>query len=250
MIENHLYCQVTDVNAKLLPCLLAITLTGCDRTEVTLSFTPEMASFSNEFDFDPLRGPVKDFTQTLINEQGEVTKRVSGTLSEEGCFDSLELLDLENNTVVALVLDANYYRDAQTLEKRVRLQGKCQLAELPSAGVSWETDDNGFVVKASSKQMKMKMEYRYDGQGYPLGKTTISNDKTLSVTATPSKDPIKKLDYTAITLLNNQQVGNIRQTCEYDSHANPVDCQLIIVDEGEKPAVERVYTIKNTIDYY
>ncbi|HDH7296623.1 YnfC family lipoprotein, partial [Escherichia coli] len=26
--------------------------------------------------------------------------------------------------------------------------------------------------------------------------------------------------------------------------------QLIIVDEGVKPAVERVYTIKNTIDYY
>ncbi|ENA0591318.1 YnfC family lipoprotein [Escherichia coli] len=223
-------------------------LTGCDRTEVTLSFTPEMASFSNEFDFDPLRGPVKDFTQTLMDEQGEVTKRVSGTLSEEGCFDSLELLDLENNTVVALVLDANYYRDAETLEKRVRLQGKCQLAELPSAGVSWETDDNGFVIKASSKQMQM--EYRYDDQGYPLGKTTKSNDKTLSVSATPSTDPIKKLDYTAVTLLNNQRVGNVKQSCEYDSHANPVDCQLIIVDEGVKPAVERVYTIKNTIDYY
>ncbi len=111
MIENHLYSLVTVVKYKLLPCLLAIFLTGCDRTEVTLSFTPEMASFSNEFDFDPLRGPVKDFTQTLMDEQGEVTKRVSGTLSEEGCFDSLELLDLENNTVVALVLDANYYRD-------------------------------------------------------------------------------------------------------------------------------------------
>ncbi len=36
----------------------------------------------------------------------------------------------------------------------------------------------------------------------------------------------------------NQQVGSI------------TDCQLIIVDEGVKPAVERVYTIKNTIDYY
>ena len=62
----------------------------------------------------------------------------------------------------------------------------------------------------------MQMEYRYDDQGYPLGKTTKSNDKTLSVSAPPS----------------------------------PVDCQLIIVDEGVKPAVERVYTIKNTIDYY
>lgn len=128
------------------------------------------------------------------------------------------------------------------------LQGKCQLAELPSAGVSWETDDNGFVIKASSKQMQM--EYRYDDQGYPLGKTTKSNDKTLSVSATPSTDPIKKLDYTAVTLLNNQRVGNVKQSCEYDSHANPVGCQLIIVDEGVKPAVERVYTIKNTIDYY
>lgn len=78
MIENHLYSLVTVVKYKLLPCLLAIFLTGCDRTEVTLSFTPEMASFSNEFDFDPLRGPVKDFTQTLMDEQGEVTKRVSG----------------------------------------------------------------------------------------------------------------------------------------------------------------------------
>ncbi|ENS3231499.1 YnfC family lipoprotein, partial [Escherichia coli] len=56
--------------------------------------------------------------------------------------------------------------------------------------------------------------------------------------------------YTAVTLLNNQRVGNVKQSCEYDSYANPVDCQLIIVDEGVKPAVERVYTIKNTIDYY
>jgi hypothetical protein len=52
-----------------------------------------MASFSNEFDFDPLRGPVKDFSQTLLNEKGEVSKRVSGTMSKEGCFDSLELHD-------------------------------------------------------------------------------------------------------------------------------------------------------------
>ncbi len=46
------------------------------------------------------------------------------------------------------------------------------------------------VIKASSKQMQM--EYRYDDQGYPLGKTTKSNDKTLSVSATPSTDPIKR----------------------------------------------------------
>lgn len=190
-------------------------LAGCDNPKSLESFTPEMASFSNEFDFDPLRGPVKDFSQTLMSENG---------------------------------LDANYYRDAQTLEKKVQLQGKCQLAALPSAGVTWETDDNGFVVSATGKEMKV--EYRYDSEGYPLGKTTINSQNTLSVTAKPSADPRKKLDYTAVSRVDDRQVGNVTQSCEYDAYANPVDCRLVIVDESVKPAVSHHYTIKNRIDYY
>ncbi|HCQ7753182.1 YnfC family lipoprotein [Citrobacter sp. 50677481] len=236
------------VKKQCLFLLCGLVLAGCDNNTLPLSFTPEMASFSNEFDFDPLRGPVKDFSQTLLNEKGEVAKRVNGSLSEEGCFDTLELHDLENNTAVALVLDANYYRDAETLEKRMRLQGKCQLAELPSAGVVWDTDDNGFIVTAVGKEMKV--HYRYDSEGYPLGKTTVTKDQTLSVEAKPSSDPRKKLDYTAVSLLNDRPLGNVKQTCDYDSHANPTDCTLVIIDQSVKPAVEHNYTIKNTIDYY
>ena len=60
---------------KSLFCLLpvALLLSACDDNSRPVAYTPEMASFSNEFDFDPLRGPVKDFSQTLINEKGEVT---------------------------------------------------------------------------------------------------------------------------------------------------------------------------------
>lgn len=233
---------------QILSGFLCVLLVGCDNAKGLVSFTPEMASFSNEFDFDPLRGPVKDFTQTLLNDKGEVTKRVSGTLSEEGCFDTLELHDVQGNSGMSLVLDANYYRDAETLEKKIRLQGKCQLAELPEAGVVWDTDDNGFVVSATGNEMKV--QYRYDTEGYPLGKITVSQDNTLRVNARPSSDPLKKLDYKAISLLNDRPLGNVTQTCDYDDYANPVNCQLVIVDESVKPAVERHYSIKNTIDYY
>jgi hypothetical protein len=109
-----------------------------------------MASFSNEFEFDPLRGPVKDFSQTLLDEHDEVVKRVSAACP--GLFRSADLEDRENNTGATLMLDANFYLDARTREKRLRLQGKCQLAELPSAGIIWETDDNGFVVAARGKE--------------------------------------------------------------------------------------------------
>lgn len=103
---------------KSLFCLLpaALLLSACDDNSRPVAYTPEMASFSNEFDFDPLRGPVKDFSQTLINEKGEVTKRVSARLSEEGCFDLLDLHDVENNTGATLLLDANYYIDANSRE--------------------------------------------------------------------------------------------------------------------------------------
>ncbi len=248
MIGNYLPVSVNNVKKYAVMTLLATVLVGCDNASAPLSFSPEMASFSNEFDFDPLRGPVKDFTQTLLNDKGEVSKRVTGTVSTEGCFDTLELHDLEANTGVALVLDANYYLDAETQQRKVKLQGKCQLAELPAAGVTWDTDDNGFVVAAHGKEMEVK--YRYDAEGYPLGKTTVSGEQHLSVQATPSKDVRKKLDYTAISLLNDKPLGHVKQSCDYDRHNNPVTCDLLITDDSVKPAVERKYTIKNSIDYY
>lgn len=248
MIENYLQIPVINVKKIAATLVLAALLTGCDNASAPLSFTPEMASFSNEFDFDPLRGPVKDFSQTLINEKGEVSKRVSGTLSTEGCFDTLEIHDIESNSGVALVLDANYYLDAQTMQKKLRLQGKCQLAEMVASGISWDTNDDGFIVAAHGKTSEVN--YRYAADGYPLGKTSVSGEQRLSVAAKPSGDLHKRLDYTAISMLNDQALGNVKQTCDYDRHDNPVSCELLIVDESVKPAQERKYTIKNTIGYY
>ena len=229
--------------------LLAVgALSACDEKEAPQAFTPEMASFSNEFEFDPLRGPVKEFSQTLYDEHDEVVKWVKGRLSSEGCFDLLAFEDLENKTGAALVLDANYYLDAQSQEKRLRLQGKCQLAEMPSAGVSWETDDNGFVVTARGKESTAT--YRYDSEGYPLGKTTTAKGERFTVSSTPSSDPRKKMDYTAVSIFNDRTLGNVSQTCDYDDPDNPVSCELKVVDDSVQPALIRHYTIKSTIDYY
>ncbi|MDJ1653496.1 YnfC family lipoprotein [Raoultella sp. Ech2A] len=236
------------MNKLFLLVLATMALSACDNQSAPQAFTPEMASFSNEFEFDPLRGPVKDFSQTLLDEHDEVVKQVSGRLSSEGCFDLLAFQDRENNTGATLLLDANYYLDAQTREKRLRLQGKCQLAEMPSAGVSWETDDNGFVVTARGKESTAS--YRYDDEGYPLGKTTTAKDQRFTVVSTPAADPRKKLDYTAVSTFNDRELGSVRQTCDYDSYDNPVKCELQVIDESVQPPLTRHYTIKNSIEYY
>lgn len=227
---------------------LALGLVGCDNSTSPQAFTPEMASFSNEFDFDPMRGPVKDFSQTLMNEQGQVLKRVSGSLSEEGCFDSLEFHDLENNSGASLALDANYYVDQVSREKRVRLQGKCQLAELPAAGISYDTEDNDFVIAAKGKDVLVT--YKYDSEGYPLGKVTKSKDSELAIVATAGVDKKKKLDYSATTSLNGKIIGVAKQTCDYDSHFNSLSCDLEMTDDSVTPPTVTHYTIKNTVEYY
>lgn len=236
------------MNKIIILCALAASVAGCDNQNNTLSYTPEMASFSNEFDFDPLRGPVKDFSQTLINEKGEAIKHVVGSVSEEGCFNELEFHDLENNTGATLVLNANYYVDSLSGEKRVKLQGKCQLAELPGAAVTYETDDNGFVVAAHGKETSVV--YNYDKDGYPLGKTTKAHDDTLAITAKTGNDKKKKLDYTSESTLNGKSIGMVKQSCDYDGHFNPLECALSITDESVKPPKIEKYTIKNSIDYY
>ncbi|WP_279045946.1 YnfC family lipoprotein [Cedecea davisae] len=227
---------------------LVFGLVGCDNSQSPQAYTPEMASFSNEFDFDPLRGPVKDFSQTLINEKGEVVKRVSGVLSQEGCFDSLEFHDLENNSGASLALDANYYIDAVSHEKRVELQGKCQLAGLPKVGISYDTDDNGFVTVARGKDVLV--DYKYDDEGYPLGKISKAKESELAIIAKAGTDKKKKLDYSAVTTLNGKNIGMAKQSCDYDRHFNPLSCDLDMTDETVTPPTTVRYTIKNTIEYY
>ncbi len=96
----------------------------------------------------------------------------------------------------------------------------------------------------------MEVKYRYDEEGYPLGKSTTSKEEHLTVASTPSKDKRKKLDYTAVSTLNDKPLGNVKQSCDYDSHDNPVSCSLVMIDNSVTPSVERKFSIKNTIDYY
>ncbi len=207
-----------------------------------------MASFSNEFEFDPLRGPVKDFSQTLLDEHDVVVKKVSAQLSRGRVFRSADpgRCGEQNRRHAAagrqLLRRRAHPREAAAPAGQVSAGGDaCRRGEL-------ETDDNGFIISARGKETTAT--YRYDSDGYPLGKTTTAKEERFTVASTPSKDPRKKLDYTAISTFNDRTLGTVRQTCDYDDHDNPLSCELQVVDESVQPPLTRHYTIKNRIDYY
>lgn len=69
------------------------------------------------------------------------------------------------------------------------MQGNCQLAELPAAGLVWEMNDKEFLTRASGKNIRI--EYRYDNEGYPIGKTSTKAETVFAVNLQPSTDPLK-----------------------------------------------------------
>jgi hypothetical protein len=171
---------------------------------------------------------------------------VSASLSREGvsiCWPGRP----ENNTGATLVLDANFYLDARTHEKRLRLQGKCQLAELPSAGITWETDDNGLWWPRAAKRRPpptamTAMAIRWVKPPWPKMSVLRWPPRRRRIRA---KNGLHRDQH-----LQRSQLGNVRQTCDYDSHDNPVDCELQVIDESVQPPLTRHYTIKNSIEYY
>ncbi|WP_249226255.1 YnfC family lipoprotein [Entomohabitans teleogrylli] len=234
---------------SLLPlCLLSALLAGCDKPAKPEALTPEMASFSNIFNFDPLRGPVKAFTQRMINQENEVEHQIGGVLSAEGCFERLAVDDRQENTGVALVLNANYYLDEATGEKRIRLRGKCQLAEIVADATQFDTDERDFVV--ASRNGEVARSWRYDTEGYTVGEKMRADGYTLLTVIVPNKDPRQKLNYTATSRLDNNPIGQTTQQCEYDRYYNPVSCVLTVTDSSQTPTQQQRYQIKNTIEYY
>lgn len=231
-----------------LALLCALALSACDNgSREPVAYTPEMASFANEFDFDPLRGPVRHFRQTLLNESGEVRKMVTGNLNPDGCFEALEFHDIDNNTGAALVREGDALLDAFTKEPRVTLKGDCQLAQLPEVGLMYETDARGFVTRAKSAEVNVS--YRYDNEGYPLGKITHAGDDTFTVSASATQWD-KKLNGQVINAHNGKTITTVRQSCEYDARYNPLNCKLEVRNTSAKPPTVAHYSIKNNIEYY
>ncbi len=98
--------------------------------------------------------------------------------------------------------------------KESTFTGKMPASRITFCRGEWETDDNGFVIKASSKQMQMDiaMMIRVIRWVKPRKVTTKLICQRHAINGSD-----QKIRLHSGTLLNNQRVGNVKQSCEYDS---------------------------------
>jgi hypothetical protein len=234
------------MNRRLLGCALALFAVGCDDGHSRSDdWSPQMSSFANEFNFDPLRGPVRAFSETVVDQNGETVRHVSARLSREGCFNSLEFHDLQNDSNASLQRQEDMMVDADSGVLRVLLQGHCQLGSLPDASVDYRQDRRGFVTSVQGPQVAI--HYRYDEEGYPLGNIARENGERTAVRIAAGESG-RKPDYTAVSERNGREIATTHQRCDYDGRGNPTTCRLTSRDLIS--GVEQRYIISNSIGYY
>ena len=109
MIGNNLPESVNDVKKYAAITLLAATLVGCDNNSAPLSFTPEMASFSNEFDFDPSLNSV--WVKSLTGPRSGSKSNSFEKLAISGVNDSgAELLSHPTSVAASSVIAAYFFK--------------------------------------------------------------------------------------------------------------------------------------------
>ncbi len=92
--------------------------------------------------------------------------------------------------------------------KKVQLQGSASWRRYAFGGR--DTGKRTTTVLWYRRRARDESQYRYDGEGYPLGKTTISSQNTLS-RQKPSADPRKAGLHGSQPGVDDRQVGNVTQ---------------------------------------
>ncbi|QDX31248.1 YnfC family lipoprotein [Dickeya poaceiphila] len=243
----------------------AVLLAGCDLKPAMEPVNPVLAGLSNIFGFDALRGKVKHFTQTQTDEAGKVTAYVEGTFDANGCIMALRTYQPEMSLDLDMVRHGQALVEQRTHQALFQLTEHCQLANTTDGRLSYRSNDQHAITEviyrgstrdstddSASDGATPMANYRYDDQGFPVSMTFVS-PKNGRVTRVEMQDdaPVqKRLDATVIVKENNEQTSVTRTTCQYDSHFNPRECQVLV--SNGKGVTQTVSTLTHTsnIEYY
>ncbi|BDH44917.1 UPF0257 lipoprotein YnfC [Salmonella enterica subsp. enterica serovar Choleraesuis] len=233
---------------------LVLMQAGICHAQTVPPFSPIMSSFSNELDFDALRGHVRRFEQTLYDQNQLPLMVARGEFDAGGCLTRYQRVDNVNQQQITLVRDESN-RALVALEnpaQQIHLTDKCQIA-------STEGKDDIHRQYIYQKNLLVKVKDAHDGYVYkeyfytpeamPKIVVWYSDDSDVLMLTEPKKRLSDPWDFVTQGYDNGHPVYQAFKKCHYDNYANPTGCALIIDNQGGA-AGQTVQEIRYSISYY
>ncbi|MBJ3815689.1 YnfC family lipoprotein [Shimwellia pseudoproteus] len=219
-------------------------------------FNPIMASFSNELEFDALRGRVKSFEQALYDNSDTPVMYAKGEFDRQGCLMSYEKIDGVNNGKIKLTRNTadNTLISAYDPQRVIHLNDRCEVTSTDDdAGTvkDYIYDQHGFLVKVKGhKDAWVYKEYFYTPEGMPKSVVYYGDEKDFLIITEPKKTLNERWDFITEGLNDGKPVFQSVKKCVYDERYNPTVCYLITAELDNGIQTKRVEQIHYIVKYY
>lgn len=219
-------------------------------------FNPAMASFSNELEFDALRGPVKSFEQALYDDQDNAVMLAKGEFDRQGCLTHYEKLDAVNNGKIKLERNVqnNTLVSLYDNSRVIQLNDRCQVVGADNSGDASKEyiyDGRGFLVKVKGrKDAWVYKEYFYTAEGMPKSIVYYGDENDFLITTEPKKKLSESWDFITEGLDEGKPVFQSVKKCVYDERYNPRVCYLVTATMENGVQSKKVEQIHYRVSYY
>lgn len=215
-------------------------------------FSPIIASFSNELDFDALRGHVRRFEQTLYDNNHLPLMMARGEFDISGCPTRYERIDNITEKQFVLVRDSTNRALVSPLDpaQQIHLNSHCQIASTQGkdAIVRQYVYRHDLLVKIKDvRDGYVYKEYFYTPEAMPKIVVWYSDNNDVLMLTEPKKRLSNPWDFVTQGYDNGHLVYQTFKKCHYDKYANPTGCALIIDNPGEGQTIQE---IRYSITYY
>lgn len=242
--------------------LSALLLCGflvCGReaqAQAVLPYNPIMASFSNELDFDALRGPVKEFEQVMYDSNRLPLMIARASFDASGCLTRYEKIDNTTQKQLNLIRDNDLHAliSRNNPDEKITLSDRCHIIGTQGIG-----DDGRLYIYQKDLLVKVKdahdgyvyKEYFYTPEAMPKSVVWYGDESDILLITEPKKKLSDPWDFVTQGYNNGTLVYRTAKKCQYDGHANPMECILGVKSaiDGDKEE-NKIQGISYAITYY
>lgn len=216
-------------------------------------YIPSLYNFSVMYDFNPVKGKVKELTTHIISKDQGYDYKINVSLTPDGCIQSLtrtgkyaygeahltkqgqQLTGTANNSPVAYALDEH-----------------CNLTGMSDkyGKTTYRTNKAGFIVETTLNDRRFS-SHTYNDNGSLVRAEFYMYDGTVLPTEVTYKDEVMKPFDAEIKTLS--PVGGsyyARNVCQYDKNQVPVKCSAFITETKDGVAKEREDISSTEVVYY
>lgn len=206
-------------------------------------YNPALFNLSVLYDFDPVKGNVKELHTTVYNNDKSIVYEVNIKLDSDGCIESFRSRKPKDEVFIILDKQSNELKGKDKYgEVSIKLDDNCSfLSKKDSTGVVlYEYNANGYIKDMISEYTgKVIGEYTYKKNGLLENVKFFINKDIITESSIMYADPKKPLDSEMIYKMYGEIVATVKTKCQYNNRDVAYSCEIInFLATKEKPIIE------------